>query len=259
MSARIFLAFEDKLKDGLFAVVRKITRLLREQRGIQISLELYCDSLNGNGGWRPHVKTDWPLMRHHGIPRMKGGSTPIDHIVYVLDADCVDGSEGILNDVTLPPRDSPEWHSRANEELDQALRRLAGKDPERVHGYFLRWSKETLVFAAHDQPEILSLLRHKVPFEQARETLFAKCQPRPDSVKNGEFVLRYATSRKCLDHFQTSFDVDLKPGKKKQDSVDSAITAFADRNPALLIERVPDLRGLAELLLELGGAPAAPP
>lgn len=243
----IVLALEDTYKQALFEVIKKAARSIRRDRGLKISPNLECDSLAGYGGAFSHVQADWRLYRQSGHPRLTG---LVDQIVYVLDAD--------VAPMLLANKDghkqldgfqfgSELWLREANSLLERQLRAQASADPERVHGFFIRWSKETLLLAAHDQPSSLKAF-DIADLAQSQESLYRSCQPDPRSIPDSEFVTTFTKWKDCVAKIEKHLGVKVN---KKSKDVEAVLKDFGDNQLSLLISRVPDLRGLGEKLADL--------
>ena len=249
--ARILLCWEDRYFTGLRAVCRSAVRVLREELGIRGALPLlFDDTARGDGGWKKHLTRDWERIQRAGIPNR--GAGPLDHILYVCDAD---SASRVLEEVDSPPRQgsTQDWHARATECFESNLKKLAS-DEDRVHGVLLRWHKETLLLAAHDQEEILRILNwEKVPGD-GRTQLYANCEPRPDRVEDPDFIDTFRSTGECLGKFTQAFGVAKL--RKSDPRVDDVLAKFGQAEIRLLMKRVLDIRNLAEKIVTLSQAVA---
>ena len=243
--ARILLAWEDRYFEGLRALSRAATRSVRAELGVASAPRIFDDSIQGYGGAGRYLGVDWPRMRSKGLPHSSG---PIDHLVIVLDADT---AHHFLDNLPRPPEKGATgaWHARATSALEARLRASAPRDPDRVHGVLLRWAKETLVLAAHDQTELLAALDRKVPIEAARSMLYRGCNPDPRQVEDAAFVDVFRSPKACMADLAAAFG--LGRAKKSDLRFDDLLGKLARADIATPMNRVPDLRRLAEKIVTL--------
>lgn len=241
---KIALVWEDRHFDGLRAVGRAAARQLRKEPPSLPPSHLFDDSIQGYGGLKSHVRRDWARMRAHGLPKSPG---PIDHIIYVLDADV---AHEFLDIDPLPGSESTDsWHRLASQALEGRIRGWSTRDPERAHGILLRWAKESLILAAHDIDEAIGLLNRDASVDRARESLYADCSPDPRRVEDADFIETFRSTKQCMEVVQASFG--LGKLRKSDSRTSEVLRKAAGSDIHRLLGRIPDLRALAEKIIAL--------
>jgi hypothetical protein len=141
--------------------------------------------------------------------------------------------------------------SSADVQWTKTLRTATTLDPDRVHGRFLRWSKESVVTACFDVPEALGKLGN---FDQEKlRRHLAQCRPhRADSSPDEMHIHEVRSPQSCLERGCAS--VDLAVPRKSSVVIDDVIDAASKTHIAKLVARLPDLRMLSHFVAELAQA-----
>ena len=238
----ILLVWEDRYFEGLKATSRAVHRALRGNRqDIGPAPRLFDDTLGGYGGFRNHVQKDLGRLRKVGLPRFG----KVDHVLYVIDAD---QTENLLRTLGLAqPEAGDTWLQSAEERLESVIRQNT-TEPERAHVVLLRWAKETVFLAGHDQPA-WSRLMPDGNLAAARSALYRDCSPDPSKVADHDFVETFRSWKKCI----ALVEKHLATGKikKKDVRVDDVLKELSKADTQKLMARVPDLRRLGEKILDL--------
>lgn len=240
----IVVAWEDTNYQGLKCAFSRARKRLPGREEFRLSYE----SLGGNTNCVRHVKNSWPKLRKFGKPR----SGPVDHIVYVLDADALGN---IVPTLEAPMGKSDEWYPKTVERLRDHLRELTILDPDRIHVHLLRWAKESVLLAMHDQ---IQPIRRLIGFDKEVDVsarlsdLYQRCEPDPRQVADREFIETFRNTKKCQALLEQA--LGLPKLRKSDQRVDDAIDAFSASALEVLLRRIPDLRSLAEKVQALGSA-----
>lgn len=228
--------WEDEHCEALHRVLRR----LLEKSSLDTSRTVLRSSARGNGGFVPFVES-WTTA---GDPSREEAG----FLVCVADADCADTEQCCPEADTPPEGDSTKWVEHASGLWTDKLRAAAAGDPERVHGRFLRWSKESLLIACYDFEEALS---HAGEFSvgSLREILGA-CDPAdPNDVEDARFMEVFRKPNSCMKIGVHTAGLSKyhKGGQQWDDVLDAVSEADLDKLEA----RVPDLRTLVDLIIRL--------
>jgi hypothetical protein len=247
--ARVLILWEDRYCDGLDRFLRGAVRFVRRHRAIAPP-QIFPHAVRGWGNFKPFVHHDWPRMRRAGwkLPSDLRGSGPVDYLLCVADADaaaeCCRGLGSCHDDTDL-------WVRMANERWTTELRANAQVDAQRIHGCFVRWSRESLLIAGFDSPRALARLADGRKFDAAGlATFLGSCQPSPKETDDDLFVERFRSPGECLKKMLAAGG--FPPLRKNAVPVEDALKELS-REPDLerVLLRVPDLLCLAELLCSL--------
>lgn len=234
---RVVVCWEDRFHDSLDRCLR---RMMQHARGGGSDPErlLFFDDARGNGGFVKYVRESWPILATKGLPKSGGA---IDHLVCIADAD---RAEQCCGADPAPVTPTFDWLHGCDEAWTERLRRDAPIAPERVHGRFLRWSKESLVLTGHDLPTSLKKLGCR-DLEAARRHLDG-CAPSPSSVPDDGFADRFRRPERCIQDVVTASG-GIAP-RKGQPPIDDAIDEISRHHLARLATRAPELVAVAALV-----------
>lgn len=239
--SRILVLWEDKFYQKLDVCLRRILRSLPTPT--TQPLEITPFGVQGNGGFEPFLRQEWPIAATKGFLRSHG---PIEHLICIADADRASEVCSVEPPPHFPEPTEP-WVQRANQAWTQKLRATTPLAPERIHGRFLRWSLESLLIALHDVESVLRKLDCRN--RDGLSTYLATCDPRPTEVASTQFVERYRTPQKCLDKMLEAANAprSRKGSVPRDDALDEGSRLALDR----LKERVPDLVTIAQFVQKI--------
>jgi hypothetical protein len=237
----VLVAYEDRYFEALDTVVRRVGREVAPTNAPREA----C-SVEGVTNFPGFVQQSWPVYRDKGFP--KAGKSRPNRLVCVADADKVVRQLQLA--VSLPPADGTDaWVEGANQAFTAYLRGRTYRDPEAVHGVVLRWSLESLVIAAYDQPKAMEALagfqgNHDADRMQA---FLRRCGLY--QAHELHFLDRYRDPQGCL----VSLCAELGwPTLRKGDARrDEALKQMSGLALTTLIERAPDLVRIAALIREV--------
>ncbi len=238
---RVLVLWEDKFYQKLDVCLRRTLRSL-PNTGTN-TLEITPFGVQGNGGFDPFLRNDWPIAARKGFLRSHG---PIEQLICIADADCATSVCGIEQPPGFPnPTDA--WVTRANDTWTAKLRSIAPLAADRVHGRFLRWSLESLLIALHDVDSALRKLACRN--RDALTKFLQSCNPPPAEVVSGQFVERFRAPQYCLDQMLKAAGA-TRSGKgsvPREDALDEGSRVALDR----LVTRVPDILSIAQFVQKL--------
>ncbi len=232
----LLVVWEDRYCDELHRLLKRSVRYIRS-----VNLPMNKESVEGNGKFKNYLKTTWPIVRKTGFLR----SSPIDYLICVADADRASKCCTSIREPT-PSADLTEWIKASNEKWTEELRDFTSLDPDRIHGRFFRWNKESVPAACYDSNEVLAKLG--IPNPRILDNFLDKCKPvNPRTAEDADFTHQFRKPGNCL---KEGFEnVGIKwPGKNAQ-IIDDAIGKASEVHLEKLLKRLPDLRMLAELII----------
>ncbi|MBI5488395.1 MAG: hypothetical protein HY905_13765 [Deltaproteobacteria bacterium] len=182
-----------------------------------------------------------------------GAVTKIDHLVCVADADRAAECCRAAGSAPSAGQDSATWVRNAETEWTKQLRDAAPVAPDRVHGRFLRWSLESALLALFDEPAALGWMAR--PDGAALGGFLSRCGPDPRTLTPpSSFTDHFHDPQRCLRDLVAATNINSKVL-----SLSSAGRTFAleaaggdDRARSRVLDRVPDLRAVASLIIGLG-------
>ena len=240
---RALLVWEDTYCNKLHLLLKRCYAHLGET-----VVEIYKDSSNGNSKFDNYIQRSWPIAHRKGLLR----SGPIDYVVCVADADRATSCCHAVEPPPSPqePVDSlNQWITTANTLWTDALRENASLAQDRIFGRFLRWSKESVVAACFDKPDILAELGSVD--DDVLKLYLKTCVPAaPAAISDDTFVHQFRKPQECLKSGARA--VGIGPLSKSSSAIDIAIEKVSSLYLDTLLRRVPDLKLIAELLGELG-------
>lgn len=234
--------WEDRFHDKLDLCLRRAIR--SNTAPAHAELQLFFDDVRGNGAFGRAVRTDWPKLVGKGLPKSAG---PIDYLVCVADAD--KATDCCPIEPAPPPGQSTEaWVKEANKAFTAALRAEASIASERVFGFFLRWSQESLLIAAHDVEATWKRLG--CTNLQALQAFITACKPSPHQISDHDFTDHFRKAEQCLAGLLQAGGApnSRKGAVPRDDALEEASRAAIDK----LCARVTDLAHLATHIASLG-------
>lgn len=210
----------------------------------------------GHGAFARYVRDTWPLARARGVPL---DPHPIDHAICVVDADRLHE----LKIVSAAPADvtaTDAWHEAAARAWQGWLRSQCAPDGPpvtTVHGFVLRWAKESVLLAGFDQSAWARLLDVDASAPAVQAELRRKCTPHPSAVPDAMFTNTFRRPLPCLQLMRQS--CNLSRLDKRDVAIDDAVYALARESLPTLLARVPDLGRLASLIWSLHRGELEPP
>jgi len=244
---KILLCWEDKNYQAIDRAFRRVRRHFSSQvSGECQAPALFPFSVRGHGGFQPFINNDWPIAHSRGLLKSAG---PIDHTICIADADrateCCD-----IEKPPKPPESTDDWIRKANVLWTERLRGWTDQAPDRIHGCFIRWNRESIVIAGFDNPAVLTRLADGNKYNTEELATFLKqCGPDPSKMPLDKFVDEFRTPTGCLAEMIEA--MKLRPRKKTDQSCDDAINEISKRDILKLSERVPDLTCIARLVVSL--------
>jgi hypothetical protein len=216
----------------------------------------------GNSKFEHYVSSTWTTARRFGVP---GAAGPIDHLVCVVDADKL--RDNVLPTLPAIPRnasDVPRWHAEAQGQWQSMVRSWVDSSvpADSVHGFVLRWSRESALLAGFDRPPFRDVLGLDIERPELKQFLQKECVPSPTSIPNGAaFSDAFGTPYTCL---KRMFDKQgLHLPSKNDTSLEDVLRALAKDHADVVCSRVPDFDALARLVWALPSpdaqATATPP
>lgn len=249
---RILVVWEDDRFETLNLFVKRRLNARKPPSQVVFPRVMFHTS-RGNGRFKPYVRDTWTQVRGKGLP---GDPGPIDHLLCVVDGDKL---HGLLPSVGNPSTQSAAvWHPGANAAWQAYLHQQV--DPSvpagTVHGHVLRWCKESLALAGHDQPPAARHLGLD-PDKKALQEYLAACSPDPRQVPDKDFSDHYWKPVTCLDGARKALQIG--GSIKNAIEIDDTLRELVEQHLPLVCSRVADIDQIVDLLWSLstpGGAPA---
>ncbi len=233
---RFVVCWEDRYFEGLDAVLRRIRR--HENASLLPEPAIKPETVGGYGGFADYVRRDWAVARRRGMP---GFGVP-DYLFCVADADrATEVCQGISAN---PTGNTEDWCEEASQIWTDSLRGLAAQESERIFGFFLRWSRESVLIAGFDEFDMIAMLSNGDASLHEREykAFLQSCQPDPRSVER--FVDAYTKPSRCFEGLAKA--VGHERLRKTDPKVEDALKQFP-RDPSVsLLSRLPDLVHIAQ-------------
>lgn len=232
---RFVVCWEDRYFEGLDVVLRRIRR--HENASLFPEPAIKSETVKGHGGFVDYIRKDWPIALRRGIP---GFGVP-DYLLCVADAD---SASQVCRGISTPPLgNSDDWCEQANQTWTASLRGLAAQESERVFGFFLRWSRESVLIAGFDEPAMIERLANGAfsLHKQTFEAFLQSCLPEPRSIQR--FVDAYTKPNRCFDGLVEA--LGHKSLRKTDPKVEDTLKQFPRSPGESLLSRLPDLVGMA--------------
>jgi len=245
---RVLVVWEDTYWEPLKGLVKSLVRAQAPASSAELPTVL-CHTARSNSAFDRYVHTTWPNVRSRGLP---ADPLPIDHLVCVVDADCLHELLPAL--VPRPPEEAgaiAAWHSAAERKWQEHLRAQcdpSGPPAATVHGVTLRWAKESLLLAGYDQTAMEAHLEIGAEHPDIAAVL-ARCAPRPEDVADERFTDTYRRPSRCLKLLREARD--LSELHKNAPEIDDALRALTRESLLKLRDRVPDINRIATLIWAL--------
>ncbi len=248
---RILVVWEDEQYDPLARFI-KLRLASRKPEDVSKFPEVLFHTSQGNGRFAPYVRDTWPRVRTRGLPNNPG---PLDRLLCIVDGDKIHELLRKVPSPTAMVSGANDWHQQAMRAWKEHLQELAeASPPGTVHGYVLRWSKESLVLAGFDLEPVSTHLELDFKTEDLQR-LLDNCKPDPRSLST-EFSNSYLKPLQCLESARKSIG---KPGHiKNSPELDDALVALAQHHLASVCCRVPDLDSIVDLIWSFTKPPVVP-
>jgi hypothetical protein len=257
---RILVAWEDLYFEAMAALVKKVVRATASPPDSAPTVLSF--SPKGNGNFERYVHDTWPNVRGKGLSTAPGH---LDHLVCVVDGDRL---HDLLPAVAKRPSDPDAvapWLAQAEVQFTTWLRERcppSGPPATTVHGFVLRWSRESLVLAGYDQPSFAARLGVDVAQRTVADMLSEFCKPKhPNQVPPARFTDTFVRPAGCLQALRKA--AGRPPIDKNAPDIDDVIRDLSKEGLAIVRSRVPDLDRFAALVTQLASptppSPAPPP
>lgn len=254
---RVLVVWEDRYFEALGVLVERAVHAGADPAAATRPTVVNHTS-RGSGGFAHYVQETWPRAHQRGVPL---DPRPLDHVICVVDADRLHE----LKIVAQPPRDvntMEVWHQEAERAWRGWLHSRCdpgGPPATTVHGFVLRWSRESALLAGFDQPAWPESLGVTIDAPAVQAKLRADCKPHPSEVSDASFTNTFRRPLSCLQFVRQANK--LSQIDKNDPAIDDALKALARRSLPTLLARMPDLASLATSIWSLHrGVPApAPP